>query len=70
MTTQQGFYPNDLDLLKRVFDRVCAEIRCQPGSPAAEGMAVTLVHLFQSGRTTEEELLTGARRSIEFRLAS
>jgi hypothetical protein len=46
MNTQQGFYPNDLDLLKQVFDLMCAEVACRPGSTAAEAMAVSLVHLF------------------------
>jgi len=33
-TPVAGLYPTDLDLLKRVFDVLCAESGCQPGSDA------------------------------------
>lgn len=57
-------------MLKRVFDVLCAERGCQPGSPDAEATAVMLVNLFESGRTTEEELLDSARPVQAYRQAS
>lgn len=64
-----GFYPTDLELLKRVFDVLCAESGCQPGSPDAEATALRLVNLFQSGHTSEEELLEAGRAGMQFRRA-
>ncbi|BAV50866.1 Uncharacterized protein MLTONO_5964 [Mesorhizobium loti] len=66
---EPGFYPTDLDLLKRVFDVLCAESRCQPGSPEAEAIAIRLINLFESGETSEDELLEGARPRMQFRQA-
>lgn len=60
-THAAGLYPTDLDLLKRVFDTLCTESRCQPNSPDSEATAIRLVNLFESGQTTEDELLEGAR---------
>jgi hypothetical protein len=60
-THTAGLYPNDLELLKQVFDKLCAESGCQPGSPDAEATAIRLVNLFQSGHASEDELLEGAR---------
>lgn len=67
-----GFYPTDLELLKRVFDVLCAESGCQPSSPDAEGTAIRLFSLFQSGQTSEDELLkTGRSRArMQFGQAS
>lgn len=60
-TQTAGFYPNDLVLLRQVFDKLCAESRCEPDSIKAEATARRLVHLFETGRTTEAELLEGGR---------
>lgn len=65
-----AFYPEDLDVLKRVFDVVCAERGCQPGSPDAEATALLLVNLFESGRKTEEELFEAVQTKQAYRKAS
>lgn len=65
-----AFYPEDLDVLKRVFDVVCAERGCQPGSPDAEATALLLVNLFESGRKTEEELFEAVQTTQAYRKAS
>jgi len=62
-----GLYPTDLELLKRVFNKLCAESRCQPNTSEAENIAIRLLNLFQSGQTTEDELLEGARPCSHFR---
>ncbi|MGT2465816.1 hypothetical protein ACVOMV_12785 [Mesorhizobium atlanticum] len=43
-----AFYPDDLGVLKRVFDTLCRERGCQPLSPDAEATALLLVNLFES----------------------
>lgn len=65
-----GLYPTDLEVLKRVFDQLCAESSCLPGSPAAEAMAIRLIALFQGGCTREDELLATARPSSHLRQAA
>ncbi|PBC10177.1 hypothetical protein CK230_10610 [Mesorhizobium sp. WSM3859] len=65
-----AFYPEDLDVLKRVFDVLCRERGCQPGSPEGEATALVLVNLFESGRRTEEELLEAVQTTQAYRKAS
>lgn len=65
-----GIYPSDLDLLKRVFDLLCCDYHCAPGSPVAEAIAIRLVALFEAGVTREEELLAGARPVVPLPRAS
>jgi hypothetical protein len=48
-----AFCPEDLDVLKRVFDVLRPERSCQPGSQDAEASATLLVNLFEGGRKTE-----------------
>lgn len=65
-----AFYPEDLDMLKRVFDVLCRERGCQPGSPDAEATALLLVNMFGGGRRTEEELLEAVQATQAYRRAS
>jgi hypothetical protein len=64
-----AFYPSDLDLLRQVFDKLCAECGCQPGSPDTEATALRLVNFFQAGHTSEEQLLEVGRAGMQFRRA-
>ncbi|AZO29802.1 hypothetical protein [Mesorhizobium sp. M1B.F.Ca.ET.045.04.1.1] len=64
------FNPEDLDVLKRAFDVLCAERGCQPGSPDAEATALLLVNLFEGGRRTEAELLEAVQTFQAYRQAS
>ncbi|CAN7736021.1 hypothetical protein [Neorhizobium sp. LjRoot104] len=57
--------PEELDLLQRVFDVTCAEVGIEKKSLQAEGLAATLLKLFQSGMRDEKEL-TAAVAKIEF----
>ncbi|TIR18278.1 MAG: hypothetical protein E5X34_22115 [Mesorhizobium sp.] len=66
----KAFYPEDLDVLKRVFDLLCHERGCQPGSPDAEATALPLVNMFEGGRRTEKELLDAVRTTQAYRRAS
>jgi len=58
------FYPRDLDLLQRVFVRLCAERGIRPDdADAAETLALQLVALCNSGISEETALLAAARRN-------
>ncbi|RWL45256.1 MAG: hypothetical protein EOR60_15015 [Mesorhizobium sp.] len=65
-----AFYPEDLDVLKRVFDVLCRERGCRPDSPEAEATALLLVNMFESGRRTEQELLEAVQAPQTYRRAS
>lgn len=56
--------PEELVMLQRVFDELCAQRGITKSTPEAMGVAETLMDLFQSGIRTEEQLLamlSGAR---------
>ncbi|SDA97681.1 hypothetical protein [Mesorhizobium qingshengii] len=55
-------YPNDLALLKKVFDEICKERGFLEGSPEAAWLAARAMHLFQEGIVDEDELDDGLRR--------
>ncbi len=57
--------PEELDLLQRVFDVTCAEAGIGKKSRQAEGLAATLLKLFQSG-VRDEQKLQAAVTKIEF----
>jgi len=57
--------PEDLDLLQRVFDATCAEAGIEKKSRQAEGLAATLLKLFQSG-VRDEQKLQAAMAKIDF----
>ena len=61
-------FPSDLDMLKRVFDRFCADTGTLPNSPAAEAIASHMVALFEGGYEDETDLLD-ALNSYEFQKA-
>ncbi len=48
--------PEELDLLQRVFDATSAEVGIEKKSRQAEGLAATLLKLFQSGVRDEQKL--------------
>ncbi|MCF6370135.1 hypothetical protein [Rhizobium halophilum] len=48
--------PQQLAMLQRVFDHVCARSGIAKNTPQAEGLAATLMHLFQQGTTGEARL--------------
>ncbi|WP_051904001.1 hypothetical protein [Neorhizobium vignae] len=55
-THGEPLQPEELDLLQRVFDLTCTEVGIEKKSRQAEGLAATLLKLFQSGMRDEEEL--------------
>jgi hypothetical protein len=57
-------YPNDLALLKRVFDRVCMEQGFPGGSPEAAELAARSMDLFSQGIFGEAELLHSLRHEV------
>jgi hypothetical protein len=57
--------PEQLNMLQRVFDRACTKARIRKNTPQAEGLAATLLHLFQTG-TEEEDQLVAMLDRIEF----
>ena len=54
-----------LAMLQRVFDQVCATSGIAKNTPQAEGLAATLMHLFQQG-TTDEDRLEHMLSQIDF----
>lgn len=52
-------YPEDLELLQQVFDRVCVEYKVKRGSIQAELVAQTAISLFNDGVLEEAALLAG-----------
>ncbi|BCG75401.1 hypothetical protein MesoLj113a_65590 [Mesorhizobium sp. 113-1-2] len=55
--------------LALVWRRRDAQSPNAPGSPEAEAIAIRLINLFESGETSEDELLEGARPRMQFRQA-
>ncbi|RVD16284.1 RNA-binding protein [Mesorhizobium sp. M4B.F.Ca.ET.215.01.1.1] len=52
------FEPADLDLLQRVFDQLCVELRlAQQDKEQREDLAADIVSVFRNGLTDEGELL-------------
>ena len=49
--------PEELEILQRVFDRICRDRKCPPESEEAEDLAATIIVLFQNGVLTEHELV-------------
>ena len=63
-----GIYPNDLALLKRVFDKLCCDNGYRPDSPEAEATAVRLLGLFQSGWSSEQALLEACQPRTQLKM--
>ncbi|MDR6820318.1 hypothetical protein J2X76_005515 [Neorhizobium sp. 2083] len=57
--------PEELDMLQRVFDVACVEAGIQKKSRQAEGLAATLLQLFQSGIHNEQDL-EAALKKVDF----
>jgi hypothetical protein len=56
-------YPDDLTLLKRVYDRICAERTLSHGCPEAAELAAMAMDLFSRGIFEEDALYGELRRS-------
>lgn len=56
-------YPDDLTLLKHVYDRVCAERGFRPGSPEGASLAAAAMQLFAAGVFDEQTLCLRLRSS-------
>lgn len=54
-------YPDDLALLKRVYDSVCLEKNIRQGSAEGADMAAQAMHLFSRGVFVEEILVRELR---------
>lgn len=52
-------YPEDLELLQQVFDRICSDHKVKRGSIQAELVAQTAISLFHDGVLEEAALLAG-----------
>lgn len=60
-------YPDDMKLLKQVYDRICLEHHVEEGSKDAEKIAQAAMSLFQAGVFEEAELMTGLNEFIRRR---
>lgn len=49
-------YPDDLTLLKEIYDDICLQRGFHCGSPAAEDLARATMNLFGQGLTDEAEI--------------
>jgi len=49
-------YPDDLVLLKRLYDQVCEERGIRPGSPEASELAIEAMRLFSAGIFDEDTI--------------
>ncbi|MDX8448363.1 hypothetical protein [Mesorhizobium captivum] len=49
-------YPDDLVLLKRIYDQVCEERGIIPGTPEASELAVQAMRLFSAGIFDEDTI--------------
>ena len=54
-------YPDDLAMLQRVFDQVCADGCHETNSVEAELIAAALMNIFQNGTSDEAVLLAELR---------
>jgi hypothetical protein len=53
---QSVLLPEEIATLQRVFDQTCNALGIQKKSSQAEGLAATLVNLYERGVRTEEQL--------------
>ena len=60
-------YPDDMKLLKQVYDRICHENLVEEGSKVAEKIAQAAMSLFQAGVFDEAELMAGLSQFIKRR---
>lgn len=64
---QSAIYPEDLTLLQRVFDQICADGNHALASVEGEAIAATLMMLFERGIKDEVNLLAEMRlRQADF----
>ncbi len=54
-------YPNDMTVLRQVFDRLCQENNIRRDSRAGDDVARALMSLFGDGAHEETELLDGMK---------
>jgi hypothetical protein len=57
-------YPDDLVLLKRLYDQVCEERGIIPGSPEASELAIEAMKLFSAGIFDEDTIGSHLRGSF------
>jgi hypothetical protein len=60
-------YPDDMKLLKQVYDRICHENHVEEGSKFAEKIAQAAMSLFQAGVFVVAELMVGLGEFIKRR---
>jgi len=60
-------YPDDMKLLKQVYDRICRENHVEEGSKDAEKIAQAAISIFQAGVFDEDELRAGLGEFIKRR---
>ncbi|RUX51254.1 MAG: hypothetical protein EOS58_24830 [Mesorhizobium sp.] len=56
VSTSGVAYPDDLVLLKRIYDRICQERGIGTGSPEAADLAAQAMALFAAGIFDEDEI--------------
>ncbi len=57
-------YPDDLRLLKEIYDDLCAENRLPPGCITAEDLAKATMNLFAQGVFDEAEIRESLRQFL------
>lgn len=57
----QVIFPQDLNMLQRVFKRYCVEQSLPPESARAENAAASLIQMFRSGTISEIALADAIR---------
>ena len=53
---QSVLLPDEVATLQRIFDQTCCTLGIQKNSAQAEGLAATLVNLYERGVRTEDQL--------------
>jgi hypothetical protein len=61
-------YPDDLKLLKQIFDRVCRKNHFAEGGSDSQDVAHAAMSLFSSGISTEDELTARLEEFVERRM--
>ncbi|BCG87923.1 hypothetical protein MesoLj113c_40330 [Mesorhizobium sp. 113-3-9] len=58
------FQPEEIELLQRIFDRICSEGRVARGTLFEEQLAAWLIALYQGGERDEAKLIEASRTRI------
>lgn len=64
-STSGAAYPDDLKLLKVIYDDICTERGLKRGSAAAENLARAAMDLFSEGVFDEADIRESLRRFLE-----